>query len=350
MRTGRPRPTRRRAARALAAGLVVVGLAVPLAGCDLRGESAAPVAPSPDAVELVRAGQVASSIALAQSARAALTTPAGSAKAVAAVLTDVAAFSQRHATELGGTYRSGLPDDGVTPLATTTPQTPATPAQVLAALVTARTAAFSDAGAVADGGLARLLASIGTARDDLAARLAAATGTKVPAAASPAPTATAAAPATPAPSATPAAGTPFTDADAQALVRAHDQAGYGFEVVAAKLSGAERKRAVAAAARHRVAAATLATDAGIAGTPDDPRRAAYTLPGGLSDPKVVRALARSLETSLADAYSTAVAHAAAGQRAEPVTGLRTASAAARTWGATAVAFPGMPELAQQHTG
>ncbi|MDM7856104.1 DUF4439 domain-containing protein [Cellulomonas alba] len=346
MRTGRPRPSRRRAVRALAAGLVAVGLAAPLAGCDLRTESAPPVAPSPDAVERVRGGQVARSVGLEQAAQAALTTPAGSAKVVAAVLTDVAAFSARHATELGGTYRSGLPDDSASPLPTTTAATPATPAQVLAALVGARDAALGDADGVGDGGLARLLASVGTSRAELATRLAVALRTKVPASSAAAKPAAS----TPAPGPTPTAGTPFTDADAQALVRAQDQAGYGFEVVAAQLSGAERTRAVAAAARHRLTAAELAADAGIAGTPDDPRRAAYTLPAGLSDPKVVRTLARSLETSLADAYATAVAHTSAGQRADAVAGLRAATADARTWGAAAVAFPGMPELAQDHTG
>jgi hypothetical protein len=343
MRTGRPRPSRRRAARALALGLVVAGLAGSLAACDLRSESAPAAVPSPDAVELVRGGEVATSVALEHAAEAAATTPAGATKPVAAVLADVAAFSQRHADELGGTYRSGLPADDATPLTTTTAAAPATPAEVLASLVTARDAALADADAVSDGPLARLVASIAAARGELATRLAAATGAEAPAVAStPAPA--------PVPAATPTDSSPLTDADAQALVRAHDQAGYGFEVVAAKTSGADRKRAVAAAARHRVAAATLATEAGIADTPDDPRRAAYTLPVGLSDPKVVRALARSLETSLADAYATAVAHTAVHERDDAITGLRTATADARSWGAAPVAFPGMPELAQQPTG
>jgi hypothetical protein len=374
---------------ALVAAVLSTGLVAPLAGCsDLRPETPAPTEPSPDDAEVVRAGAVADSLTLADLAQAALRSPEGAADGVATALSDASAFSLRHADALGGVYDSGLPDPTPTPTPTgplPSPTTTAAPTEVLTALGAGARDAFAAAGTADDGAMALLLASIGTAREALAVRLAAALGAPVPeigasaaldtgspdasptdpaavpttdstvdstAGATTGATADAAAPATaasgePAPSGTsPAGSVPagLARADASALVRAHDEAGYGFEVIAARLTDAPRADAVAAAARHRTAAATWAARAALADTADDPRRAVYDLPP-LPDAAAAVAMAQQLETAVGEAAAVAVTRASAGARGELVDELRAATAAAAAWGAPGVAFPGMPELA-----
>jgi hypothetical protein len=267
---------------------------------------------------------------------------------VAPVLADVAAFSGQHAEQLGGVYVSGLPAPTGSP--TATPVTPATAsvAEVLEQLAAATRTALTDADAVTDGPLARLVASVATARAELATRLAQATGAELPALVPDAP----AAPVDPTPSpdgsAPPTDGLSPTELGVLALV--HDEAGYGFEVIAAKLSAEQRATAASAATAHRARSEDWAATAGIDGTAQDPRRAAYTLPAGIEDPTVATALGRTLETAIADAYANAVAQAGPGTRAPLLAGLRTATVDAAAWGATPVPFPGLPERAQQPAG
>lgn len=378
-----------------------------LAGCALRLETPPPAEPSPDAVEQVRARTVADALDLGTAAEQAKATAEGGAEAVAAVLDTVATFSAQHARQLGGVYDSGLDDEGdadgagsdeadsdgaapegagsdgagsdeggaVEPSGSVRVP-PATVQDVLDTLAATTSTARADAAAVEDGPLARLVASVAAARADLAARLAAALGVPDP---TPAPVpgtgpdvsagddrapegggaADGSAPGdatgdqpdtTDGPSTTdqatsgadaPPAGLPA--ADLAALVLTHDQAGYGLEVVAARLTGDGRSRALAAARAHRSTADAWALRAGTAGTTQDPRRASYALPPGLDDPEALAALARTLETAVADACAAAIAHAATDQRAPLVTGLHQATEAARGWGATAVPFPGLPE-------
>ncbi|GIG21862.1 hypothetical protein Cch01nite_25860 [Cellulomonas chitinilytica] len=325
----RPASTRLAASRVI---FVVLACAA-LAGCGVRLETPPPAEPSPDAVEQVRARTVDDALQLEADATALLA--AAPPQPVQAVLTDVAAFSTQHAEQLGGEYVSGLP----TPTATTTPSAPPAPTveALLADLAGSWSTAATDADAVADADLARLVASVAVARSELAARLSAATSLPVPQ--------ETADDTTPAPAPSPAADGPSA-ADLDALALVHDQAGFGFEVVAAKLSGDQRSAATASADQHRRAGGDWARAAGSAGTPQDPRRAAYTLPTGMDDPAVAQGTARSLETSVADTYATVVARVPAGKRAPYVDGLRRATVAARAWGATPVAFPGLPERAQ----
>jgi len=331
-----PRP-RRTVVRNTASRVIFVVLAcASLAACGVRLETPPPAEPSPDAVEQVRGRTVDDALRL--EADAATLLAAGADEAVTAVLTDVAAFSAEHAEQLGGEYESGLPTP--TPTATATPSTPPPPTveSVLADLAASETTAAEDADDVPDGDLARLVASVATARSELAARLSAASALPVPQ--EPADDAT------PEPAPTPTAGPDGpTAADLDALALVHDQAAFGFEVVAAKLSGDQRASAEAAADQHRAESGDWARAAGSAGTPQDPRRAAYALPAGIDDPAVAQGTARSLETSVADTYATVVARVPAGSRAPYVDGLRRATVAARAWGATPVAFPGLPERA-----
>lgn len=343
----------RRAGALVAAGLV----ATLLTGCGLRLETPPPVEPSPDAVEVVRGRTVDDALGLAQDARTLL--DAAPAEPVSTVLSDVAAFGELHAEQLGGVYDSGLPEPTPSP-SVSPPDEPAPTAEsVLAELAEDAATALADADAVPDGPLARLVGSVATARTDLAARLATALGLPAPEIALR--TGDEGPPAAgddqpPTPSGTPSSGTTTDEdpapagldrADLDALTLAHDEAGYALEVVAAKLDGDQRALARQTAGTHRDAAERWATAAGTSGQLDDPRRVAYALPAGLDDPTVATGVARGVESAVADTYATLVASADPGARAALLTGLADATRQARTWGATAVAFPGMPELAAE---
>ena len=329
----RGRPT-----RAIVRMLAAVVTVLTLAACGLRVETPPPVEPSPDALEQVRARTVADSLALSEAAAEAGLLPEGAVDPVAPVLADVAAFSDQHADQLGGVYVSGLPAPTDTPTSTPT-TTPVTLGGLLDDLAAATRTALTDADAVEDGPLARLLASVATSRAELATRLAGATGAEVPSLApdevpvpddpSPAPTAT-----------SPATGVGgLTTDEVGMLALVHDEAGFGFEVIAAKLTGDPRSLAVTTAASHRERSEDWAAAAGIDGSAQDPRRASYALPAGLDDPTVSAALARTLETSVADAYANAVAQADPGSRAALISGLRRATQRRGRLGCDARALP-----------
>lgn len=330
------------AARALAVAVTVLTLAA----CGLRVETPPPVEPSPDAVEQVRARTVADSLALSAAATAAAQLPDGGVEPVASVLADVTGFSDQHADQLGGVYVSGLPAPSGSPTATSTPPAPSV-ADVLEDLAAATRTALTDADTVTDGPLARLVASVATSRGELATRLAQATGAEVP---SLVPDGTAPVDPTPSPDSTAPQGDALSTTEVGVLALVHDEAGYGFEVIAAKSSAERRATASSTAASHRTRSEDWAAAAGIDGSALDPRRASYTLPAGLDDPTVATALGRSLETSVADAYANAVAQVGPGSRGSLIEGLRRATADAAVWGATPVPFPGLPERAQQPTG
>ena len=345
----------RRSRRTAVALVLTTLLGLTLGACDLRLQTAAPTERTPSATEVLRAGAVDDALALVAAARSARAGATGSAPAVASVLDDVIAFSSRHAAELGGVYSSGLQPS---PTATTSPAPtppPSTPTDVVALLTSAAAHALGGADTAGDGGMARLLGSIGTSRAQLATRLAIALGIPAPTAASAppvtaTPTASATAGAASAPgassSASAAGTTGLSPADLDALTVVQDQAGYGLEVVAAKLDGGARARALAAARAHRAAAEAWAVQAGTAATARDPRRAAYALPSGLDDPATATGLARTLETAVAVADAAMVAAALPGARAPLLTDLRTAADAAVAWGAAPTALPGLPDAAQ----
>jgi hypothetical protein len=329
----------RPASRRLALTLGALATVLALAGCDLRLEGAAPAAPTPGAAEQVRERTVADALDLAAAARAA--EPVAD-KGAAAVLEDVATFSEAHAAQLGGTYDSGLPEPTTS---TTTPAAVvATPDDVLAALRADAATALTDATAAGDGATARLLAAVGVSRDQLASRLGTALNEPVP---TPTPTPTATVPeAAPVPTDSPTSSAgDLTSETIAPLVLAHDQAGFGLEVVAAKSSGDQRTAAARSSAEHRGAAESWAQRVGIAGTANDPRRAVYALPANVDDPAGARALAASLEAGVAEAASAAILSAPADVRTELIGELSAATTAAAGWGATPTAFPGIPDLA-----
>jgi hypothetical protein len=358
---------------ALVAALVVV--AAVLSGCGVRLETPAPTEPSPDAREVVRRTAVADARTVADLADEA--SPSVTDPAVQALLDETAAFAQEHVDALGGVYDSGLPGpgeatqstseppvevtttapvdeeaggpeaegtsaegadapDGTAPTgpddATTAPPTDATTAppttdDVVAALVGAAQRTRASADATRDPELARLLASVATSEHVSAQRLAAATGSgaaaELPAGAPPVEQAPAGVGAS----------------DLATLVAAEDGAGYAYEVRGAQSDGDVREAAVARAAQHRARAEAWALAAGTDDTDQDPRRVAYVLPDDEDTP----ALARRLETELAQSYATLVATAAPSSRGDVLALLTDSWQAALAWGATPVAFPGLPE-------
>lgn len=321
--------TRRTAPRTLAAAALAAAVALAVAGCGLRLETPPPVEPTPDAVEQVRARTVDDALELTDAATSAAATADGSSDgALATLLEQVATLSTEHVTALGGEYESGI-EPTATPAPTSAgAPVEATPDEVLALLGTASATSLADADAVDDGPLGRLVGSIGVSRADLADRLASRLRTDSPAAP--------AAPDQDVPDDVPA---PV----AAPLARAHDEAGFTFELVASRRTEAARTATLAAAVRDRALGARWAAAASLADTAADPRLAAYALPAGLDDDAVLDQLALSVRTGLADAYGAALAEVPAGGRAPYLDGLRRSVAEARTWGAAPAAFPGMPE-------
>ena len=314
----------------LLAGAIValVGL---LAGCGLRLETPPPDSLTPDVNEVARQRASADAVGIEVLAGASGGDPAD---ATTAIRSTVTAAAGEHLDHLGGIYRSGLatptPSEGSSPAVTGTgdPAAASTDA-VLAQLALTAANARADALVVPDGALARLLASVSAARFLLARQLAVAAG--LPAPDVPAVTAGATPPAGVAPSAI------------SALVAGEDEAGYGFEVIAAKLADAARASALARAAVHRARAEHWATLAEISRTDLDPRRTAYALPAGLDDPAVATALAQTMEQSLAASYASLVADAEPASRAGLIDAIAEATAQAAAWGAPIPPFPGLPE-------
>jgi hypothetical protein len=364
------------------AGVLAAGAVLLLSGCGLRWETEPPAEPVPDAAEDARRTAVDDALALAEAAQAAA---AGGGEPVAAVLTLLVDAASTQVDALGGVYDSGLPDlepdpDAPSPTATTAPAP--TPAVVLEQLGAAASTARADALGAEDPGLARLLASVATSRAQLTDRLATALGVEAPAvdaepeadwtsggaadgsgsgdgsATSPAATPSEAATPTGSPGAggaTPGAdgaapgddavGTDLDRPNLLALTLAEDQAGFGFEVAAARLSDDARSLARDAAARHRATAATWATAAGVSGTADDPRRVSYELDGDVSSAEAVRAFCAGLLSDLAAVHADAVLVTDAGtaDRAAAVDGLRTSAVEALRWGGTPTPLPGLPD-------
>lgn len=209
--------------------------------------------------------------------------------------------------------------------------------QVVDLLVETATRAQDDAAVVPDGPLARLLASVATARVLLADALGTAAGA-VPDGLDPAVTAPFEVPQT-SPGVTPTA--------LVTLVQSEDATGMAWEVVAARSSDGARADAEVRAAQHRQRAQDWAELGSVHGTGLDPRRSSYALPAALTqvdaEPAAVTAALATLESGLAQSYATLVVTAEASGRSALIDGLRDAARAATRLTGTVPAFPGLPE-------
>lgn len=307
---------------------VAVAAALALAGCGLRLETPPPVEPSPDALEQVRARTVDDALALQSAAQDALATTTD--EKAQPLLDQVVTFSTQHVAALGGEYRSGIePTDEPSATPSVAPTAAAVTAQdVLALLGDTTTTASTDADSTTDGPLARLVGAIAVSRADLTDRLAAVLGEDSPG------------PALPEAVVVPPEVEPGV---AGPLARAHDEAGYALEVVAARGPAETRKATLAAARAHRAQGDAWANAAGLANTAQDTRLAQYRLPTDLDEDGALTRLAVSVQDGIAHASTAALALVPAGARDTYLDSLRLAVDAARTLGAPAVAFPGLPE-------
>ena len=318
---------RRFAARASSAAALAALL---LAGCGLRLETPDPEPLVPDALEVVRADTAAAAEGLRAMAAEA---DAAAAPEVAPVLARVAALSRAHLDALGGIY---VPFPDVTPPAPTATAAPAPPASaddVLAALVESAAEARSDADAVADGPMARLLASVSVARSLLADALATALDTAA------GPTVVFVVPET--------LPEGVTAQQAAVLVQSEDAAALAWEVTAARSVDADRDLAAARAVIHRDRAQAWAEASGVAGSGADPRRSSYALPDALDDPATSaeerRVALGEVEAALADAYMSLVAQASVGARVVLMDAVLDTLRMHISAGAPIPAFPGLPE-------
>ncbi len=129
----------------------------------------------------------------------------------------------------------------------------------------------------------------------------------------------------------------------EGLVGAHHAAAYAFGVLAVRLDGTPRDRAVASIVRHSGDANALSAAAARAGADLPPAAPAYRLPV-LTDAAAAETLASRLELDVADAAAALVPTDVAGLRTVATERLVAAGLQAAAWGPLP-AFPGMPELA-----
>lgn len=330
-------------------GLAAVGVAAVLAGCGVRLESPPPDLPSPDAAETARQSAVERSLALAALGTAATAGAGGAgdggttAEALERVTTDAGA----HAAALGGLWS---PPGWATPSPTPgepspTALPPAGPADVLAALTAAADLACTDAAVVEPADLATLLASVCLAQDDAAAGLAAALGAAPPMP----PAALAGRDTPPSPAGLPddAAAALGAAPDAAGLGRSLDAAGFALEVAAARTDASGPRTTVAdLAAAHRAAARDVLQAAGVLGTAEDPRRAAYDVErDGSGAPLGAGSVVPAVEGDLATSWVAALGDVPPGARDAVLAEAGRAWATARAWGAPAATFPGLPDQA-----
>ena len=284
-----PHPMPARAlSRGTAALFVTVAaavLALLLAGCGVRLDSAPPAPLTPTADERVRAATVADVVAVRDLAHATLTSDADVRGATATRLRAIVDQAGSQLTALGGVYEGPAPT--TSPTGATGSATRAAPDPTVRAVVrrlgAASAAARERLAAGPDAHLARLVAQVGASQDLNARALAKAAHVSAPT------------------SASTRAHVPATlPAGARATVAAtivedEDAGGYLLEVVAARTGGAPRAQAAARATVHRTRAEDWAVAAGVSGTDGDPRRTAYHLPA--------KAVARAVESRLTVAYA-----------------------------------------------
>jgi antitoxin (DNA-binding transcriptional repressor) of toxin-antitoxin stability system len=120
---------------------------------------------------------------------------------------------------------------------------------------------------------------------------------------------------------------------------------YGYGVAGARLTGADRRRALAAYDSHRRRRDELV--ALIVARGDQPVAAAssYTLPAAVTSADDAVVLTTLLEERLAAVWADAVGTLSGSLRTLAIGGLRDAAVRAAVWRGGSVPFPGLPERA-----
>ncbi|WP_346925946.1 DUF4439 domain-containing protein [uncultured Arthrobacter sp.] len=237
--------------------------------------------------------------------------------------------------------------------AATTAPLPATAAALATELAASASQRLADA-AVADGGMARLLAAVGTAQLLQASSLAAAAGAPAPAAPEPAaPQLSGACPSAPAsqsssasPSSSRAAASAGQDTGAATLpgalaaaVRTELEAVYGYQVALTRLGGDAAASASQQLARHEALAADAETLSRMHCAVAPAREAGYTMaPAFLAAPA---AGLGGLEASALTVYGDLVALSEGQTRQWAISGLVGAARRSALWGAETGVLPGL---------
>lgn len=292
--------------------------------------------------------------------------PATSATALPAVTRTVSLLTTQARALLPGSATETVPANGApatatpsassaaaTASASSAPPTPAPPTVDRLASDLARSGRqrLADAAAV-DGGMARLLAALGTGQLLQSSSLAAAAGVPDPAPGQQDPPAgaTTGAASCPAAPASPAAagGATGTGAGAgkadlpgalAALIRTELETVYEYQVALTRLDGAAAKSAADDLARHEALVAGAESLSRRHCAPIPPREAGYALdPAFLASPGPGLA---ALETAALPAYGDLVAFSDGDTRQWAITGLLGAARRAAFWGATTDAVPGL---------
>ncbi len=298
-----------------------------------------------EALQLRTVGEQLENAAAADAGRAISAASAPAAARTVSLLTTQARALQRPGPTPAAA--SVPPTTLPTTLPTTAPA-PATAAGLAAGLARSGRHRLADA-AMADGGMARLLAAVGTAQLVQATSLAAAAGVPDPAAASQGPDAGAPSPAGSCPAATePPAGAAASSGTARgadlpgalaALIRTEHETVYGYQVALPRLHGADASLAAAQFQRHEALIARAEAWSRVHCAAVPPREPGYALdPAFLADP--ARGLAAA-EASALPAYGDLVALSDGQTRKWAIAGLLEAARRADRWGAAPGPVPGL---------
>mgnify|MGYP000845675837 CR=1 FL=1 len=318
-------------------GAAVVLACLLLAACGVRVETPPPPPPTPGPLEQVRQAAAVASASLAEDAGRAASDTLDERRF--AVLERIRLDAEEHVEVLGGVYsleEGGLVETGAeedpdeVDAADDVPEPePVDPADLVVRLVNEATAARGAADRVDDGGLARLLTVVATARLLAADALARDLEVERPGLAREV-----------LPTTLPQG---VATQDLARLVVAEDQAAFALELVAARSQDSVRRRARAAAERHRATSDAWARLAGLAEPGLDPREVSYALGGALETEESRADLAARVEHALVVSYAALVALAEPGSRAELAALHTLAAESARRWGLAPGALPGLDE-------
>ncbi|MGO4191869.1 ferritin-like domain-containing protein [Arthrobacter sp. YAF17] len=245
----------------------------------------------------------------------------------------------------------GAPSSATPSASPSSPPLPATAAALATELAASASQRLADA-AMADGGMARLLAAVGTAQLLQASSLAAAAGAPAPAVPDPAaPSLFGACPSAPAsPSSAPASsgaaasagrdtGTATLPGALAAIVRTELETVYGYQVALTRLSGDAAASASQQLARHEALASGAEALSRMHCAAAPAREAGYTMaPAFLASPATGLG---GLETSALTAYGDLVALSEGQTRQWAISGLVGAARRSALWGADTGAVPGL---------
>jgi hypothetical protein len=132
----------------------------------------------------------------------------------------------------------------------------------------------------------------------------------------------------------------------QAAVSSDDAARFAYEVAAARNEGDIRAMMRELARMHGRRGQVWAELGNLAGTDQDPRQVAYQVPEGLTPAELVL----YVETELSLLWSSLIASAAQSTRQSLIDLFLETRLMTRQWGGTPVTFPGMPEIETEFGG